>query len=135
MTTDFEKLRDKPDSEIDYSDIPTTDDKFWENAEVEMPISKLKPFQQKTFLCEKCATCNCDNSDNYYLIENNFDGTADQYEYINHNLKFTGKIEWPLIGKRVKGNKKGITVEINSTDTVEMVAKKVAAKIAESSNP
>ena len=39
---DLDKIRNIPDSEIDYSDIPELDDKFWKNARVIMPAKKRK---------------------------------------------------------------------------------------------
>jgi hypothetical protein len=32
---------EKDDSEIDYSDIPSTDQKFWEDAEILYPRKKV----------------------------------------------------------------------------------------------
>ena len=34
------ELAARPDSEIDYSDIPELDDRFWENAKVTPPRTK-----------------------------------------------------------------------------------------------
>jgi uncharacterized protein (DUF4415 family) len=39
--TDWQKLSRRSDKEIDYSDIPKTDEKFWENAEVFLPHKKV----------------------------------------------------------------------------------------------
>ncbi len=39
--TDIEKLSKLPDSAIDYSDIPETDAKFWNEATVEYPAKKV----------------------------------------------------------------------------------------------
>jgi uncharacterized protein (DUF4415 family) len=39
--TDWQKLSRQDDSEIDYSDIPETDEKFWEKAELVMPHKKV----------------------------------------------------------------------------------------------
>ena len=41
IKTDLEQLRNKPDSDIDYSDIPETDAQFWENAFVYVPHKKV----------------------------------------------------------------------------------------------
>ena len=38
--TDWERLAAMEDEDIDPSDIPRTDDAFWENAEVRMPEAK-----------------------------------------------------------------------------------------------
>jgi uncharacterized protein (DUF4415 family) len=38
--TDWERLRQMSDRDIDYSDIPETDEKFWANADVVVPIAK-----------------------------------------------------------------------------------------------
>jgi uncharacterized protein (DUF4415 family) len=38
--TDWERLRQMSDRDIDYSDIPETDEKFWANAAVLMPQPK-----------------------------------------------------------------------------------------------
>jgi uncharacterized protein (DUF4415 family) len=35
--TDWERLDAMTDEDIDYSDIPETDDEFWDNAEVHYP--------------------------------------------------------------------------------------------------
>jgi uncharacterized protein (DUF4415 family) len=37
----WNKLMEKDDSEIDYSDIPSTDQKFWEDAEILYPRKKV----------------------------------------------------------------------------------------------
>lgn len=37
---DLKKLAGKPDSAIDYSDIPELDRKFWEKAVIEFPKKK-----------------------------------------------------------------------------------------------
>lgn len=34
------ELAERPDSEIDYSDIPELDDDFWARAQVRAPLSK-----------------------------------------------------------------------------------------------
>lgn len=34
------KLAKKPDSDIDYSDIPELSDDFWENAKPQLPVNK-----------------------------------------------------------------------------------------------
>ena len=39
--TNFAKLHQKDDADIDYQDIPKTDAKFWEDAEVAMPKHKI----------------------------------------------------------------------------------------------
>ncbi|MBM2815777.1 MAG: hypothetical protein HW421_2539 [Ignavibacteria bacterium] len=39
--TDWQRLSRKNDKEIDYSDIPKTDEKFWENAEIMIPRKKV----------------------------------------------------------------------------------------------
>jgi uncharacterized protein (DUF4415 family) len=39
--TNFAKLHRKDDTGIDYRDIPETDAKFWEGAEVVMPKHKV----------------------------------------------------------------------------------------------
>jgi uncharacterized protein (DUF4415 family) len=39
--TNLVKLRKKVDSDIDYRDIPATDEKFWKDAEVVMPMHKI----------------------------------------------------------------------------------------------
>ena len=39
--TDWQKLSRQNDKEIDYSDIPKTNDKFWENAEINLPHKKV----------------------------------------------------------------------------------------------
>lgn len=38
--TDFQRLKKMSDKEIDYSDIPTTTQDFWDDAEVVMPVPK-----------------------------------------------------------------------------------------------
>ncbi len=38
----LDELAAMPDSEIDYSDIPKLDKRFWENAKLAMPSSKKK---------------------------------------------------------------------------------------------
>lgn len=38
--TDWKKLRKLEDRQIDFSDIPETDEKFWENAAVIIPTAK-----------------------------------------------------------------------------------------------
>jgi len=38
--TDWERLRQMSDRDIDYSDIPETNEKFWANAAVLMPRAK-----------------------------------------------------------------------------------------------
>lgn len=38
--TDWERLRQLSDRDIDYSDIPKTDEKFWANATILMPQAK-----------------------------------------------------------------------------------------------
>jgi uncharacterized protein (DUF4415 family) len=38
--TDLKRLRDIPDEEIDFSDIPELDDSFWKNATLVMPENK-----------------------------------------------------------------------------------------------
>jgi uncharacterized protein (DUF4415 family) len=38
--TDWERLRHMSDRDIDYTDIPETDEKFWANAAVLMPQAK-----------------------------------------------------------------------------------------------
>ena len=40
--TDWEKVDSVSDSNIDYSDIPKLDDKFWNEAKLEMPETKKK---------------------------------------------------------------------------------------------
>lgn len=35
-----DELAARPDSEIDYSDIPKLDESFWKNAEVRPPVTK-----------------------------------------------------------------------------------------------
>ncbi len=35
-----EQLLNMPDEDIDYSDIPELDDRFWENAEIRTPHKK-----------------------------------------------------------------------------------------------
>lgn len=39
--TDLDKLKNKPDSMLDYSDIPETDASFWNEAEVVYPAKKV----------------------------------------------------------------------------------------------
>lgn len=39
--TDWKRLNRQDDKEIDYSDIPKTDEKFWENSEIIMPYKKV----------------------------------------------------------------------------------------------
>jgi len=39
--SDLKKLKELPDSDIDYSDIPETDAKFWNEAIVEYPTKKI----------------------------------------------------------------------------------------------
>jgi len=39
--SNWNKLMEKDDSEIDYSDIPSTDQKFWEDAEILYPRKKV----------------------------------------------------------------------------------------------
>lgn len=38
--TDWKRLQKMTDREIDYSDIPATDAKFWEKARIVMPSAK-----------------------------------------------------------------------------------------------
>ena len=38
--TDWERLKNMKDEDIDYSDIPETDDDFWKDAEVVAPVKK-----------------------------------------------------------------------------------------------
>ena len=38
--TDFRRLREMRDAEIDFSDIPKLDQSFWETAELVMPTPK-----------------------------------------------------------------------------------------------
>ncbi len=40
--TDWERLDRMNDSEIDYSDIPETDEEFWKNAKLVIPDQKAK---------------------------------------------------------------------------------------------
>ena len=39
--TDWARLSRQNDNEIDYSDIPRTNEKFWELAEIELPHKKV----------------------------------------------------------------------------------------------
>ena len=39
--SDIKRLENMKDSEIDYSDIPETDEAFWADAEVVMPKNKV----------------------------------------------------------------------------------------------
>ena len=39
--SDIKRLENMKDSEIDYSDIPETDESFWADAEVVMPRNKV----------------------------------------------------------------------------------------------
>ena len=39
--SNWNKLKEADDSEIDYSDIPSTDQEFWEEAEVIYPPKKV----------------------------------------------------------------------------------------------
>lgn len=39
--TDWQRLSRLNDREIDYSDIPKTDEKFWKNAEIILPHKKV----------------------------------------------------------------------------------------------
>lgn len=39
--TDWKRLRKLEDREIDFSDIPETDEKFWESASVIVPTAKI----------------------------------------------------------------------------------------------
>lgn len=39
--TDWEGLKTQKDREIDYSDIPETDEDFWSNAEITFPTKKV----------------------------------------------------------------------------------------------
>ncbi len=39
--TDITQFKDLPDSEIDYSDNPKTDETFWRDAKVIMPPKKV----------------------------------------------------------------------------------------------
>lgn len=39
--TDWKRLRKLEDREIDFSDIPETDEKFWESAGVIIPTAKV----------------------------------------------------------------------------------------------
>jgi uncharacterized protein (DUF4415 family) len=38
--TDFQRLREMRDAEIDFSDIPKLDRSFWKNAKLVMPATK-----------------------------------------------------------------------------------------------
>jgi uncharacterized protein (DUF4415 family) len=40
LDAEIDRLRRKPDSDIDYSDIPETDAAFWAKASVSMPAPK-----------------------------------------------------------------------------------------------
>ena len=40
--TDWDRLNRMDDKEIDYSDIPETDENFWKNAKVVMPAKKSR---------------------------------------------------------------------------------------------
>ena len=39
--TDWQKLSSQKDEDIDYSDIPETNEKFWETAEISLPHNKV----------------------------------------------------------------------------------------------
>jgi uncharacterized protein (DUF4415 family) len=39
--TDWQKLSSQKDEDIDYSDIPETNEKFWETAEIILPHNKV----------------------------------------------------------------------------------------------
>ena len=39
--TDWQKLSNQNEKEIDYTDIPKTDEIFWENSEVILPHKKV----------------------------------------------------------------------------------------------
>lgn len=39
--TDWQRLSRQNDNEIDYSDIPETDDKFWEKADIIFPHKQV----------------------------------------------------------------------------------------------
>lgn len=39
--TDLKRLKQKSDKDIDYTDIPETDEKFWDDASVVMPHKKV----------------------------------------------------------------------------------------------
>lgn len=39
--TDWKKMNRRDDKEIDYSDIPKTDSKFWEDGEMFLPHKKV----------------------------------------------------------------------------------------------
>ena len=38
--TKYKELKELSDNDIDYSDIPETDEEFWDNAEVVLPLKK-----------------------------------------------------------------------------------------------
>ena len=40
--TDWDRLNRMDDKEIDYSDIPETDENFWKNAKLVMPANKSR---------------------------------------------------------------------------------------------
>lgn len=40
--SDMDRLREMKDEEIDYSDIPETDEAFWEGAEMVFPPTRKK---------------------------------------------------------------------------------------------
>jgi uncharacterized protein (DUF4415 family) len=40
--TDWQKLSNQNEKEIDYTDIPKTDEIFWENSEVILPQKKVE---------------------------------------------------------------------------------------------
>ena len=42
LGTDWDRLNRKDDDEIDYSDIPETDNGFWESAKVVLPKPKSR---------------------------------------------------------------------------------------------
>ena len=42
--TNWKKLHQRDDSDIDYTDNPPSDEKFWESAEVVMPTYKTHLF-------------------------------------------------------------------------------------------
>lgn len=39
--TDWDRLKTQNDQEIDYLDIPETDEDFWSNAEIVFPVKKI----------------------------------------------------------------------------------------------
>lgn len=69
----------------------------------------------------------------YWVWTDNFDGTADQFKYVNGVLEFEKKISNPPNQGIDPTTSNGIRVNIKSYDSPRMVKKKVKKALAQSS--